>query len=56
MNYENIINNAITVWLSEAIDDWESLDNPEWIEHVCNETGLTEEDYRRIILEVDGNA
>ena len=48
-NMEVLLYNAILCWFEENLEDWESTDNPDWIEHVCDEIGITEEEYKRIM-------
>ena len=46
---EVLLYNAILCWFEEALEDWGDIDNPDWIEHVCNEIDITEEEYKRIM-------
>lgn len=44
-----ILYNAIIKWFDDALTDWGSIDDPDWIEYVCNEIGITETEYKRIM-------
>ena len=46
---EVLLYNAIIKWFEDAFTDWEDIDNPDWIDYVCDEIGITEEEYKRIM-------
>lgn len=50
---ENLLYNAIIKWFDDAFTDWGSIDDPDWIEYVCNEIGITKEEYKRIMLDTE---
>lgn len=52
MNNMEVLFDAIICWFEEAFEDWGSIDDPDWIEHVCEGIGITEEEYRKI-MELD---
>lgn len=52
MNNMEVLFDAILCWFEESFEDWGSIDDPDWIEHVCEGIGITEEEYRKI-MELD---
>lgn len=44
-----ILYNAIIKWFDDALTDWGSINDPDWIEYVCEEIGITPEEYARIM-------
>lgn len=46
---EVLLYNAIVTWFDDAFEFWGDIDNPYWIEHVCEKIGITEEEYKRIM-------
>ena len=49
MYMETALYNAIIKWFDDSLEDWSGIDSPEWIDYVCNEIGITEEEYKRIM-------
>lgn len=44
------IYNLIMQLFEDAVQDWKTIDNEEFIKHVCEHTNLTSADYRRIMM------
>lgn len=42
--------NAIILLFDENITEYNGLDDEEFIEKVCSEVGMTEEEYRKLML------
>ena len=51
-NLEAKLYNAIILLFDENITEYNGLDDEEFIEKVCNEVGMTEKEYRKLMLEV----
>ena len=49
MYMEDVLYNTIIKWFDDALTDWGSIDDPDWIDYVCNEIGITETEYKRIM-------
>ena len=47
--FENLLYNAIICLLDFNITDYNGLDDKEFIEFVCDEVGLSEKEYKRIM-------
>lgn len=45
---EDELRNTI-LFLFECITGYSGIDDPDWIELICNEVGFTDEDYRKIM-------
>lgn len=52
VNMETLLYNTIICWFNEALEDWGTIDNEDWIHHVCEEIGITETEYK-IIMRLD---
>ena len=44
-----LLYNAIIKWFDDALEDWGSIDNPDWIHYVCKEIGITQAEYKSIM-------
>lgn len=49
MYMEVALYNAIIKWFDDASTDWGSINDTDWIKYVCEEIGITEEEYKRIM-------
>lgn len=47
---EVVLYNTIICWFEENIEHYGSIDNEDWIINVCTKTGLTVEEYKKIML------
>jgi hypothetical protein len=47
---ENMLYNAIILLFDENITEYNGLDDEEFIEKVCNEVGMTEKEYRKLMF------
>ena len=52
MFMETALYNAIIKWFDDSLEDWNTIDNEEWIDYVCEEIGITRDEYKRI-MELD---
>ncbi len=50
MYMEDVLYRAIIRWFDDSFKDWKSIDNPDWINYVCKEIGITEAEYKRIMM------
>lgn len=46
---ETMLYNAILSWYDDSLTEYHGLDDEEFIERVCNLTGLTEAEYEDLI-------
>lgn len=44
-----ILRNTIISWFDENFESYKSLDDPEWIDHVCDELHITKLKYHKIM-------
>ena len=42
--------NAIIAWYDDSLEDYHGLEDENWIERVCDRTGMSREEYIDIIL------
>ena len=49
---EKMLYNAIILLFDENINEYNGLDDEEFIDKICSEIGMTEEEYRKLVLEV----
>ena len=49
MYTEIVLYNAIIKWFDDSFTDWRSIDDTDWINYVCEEVGITHEEYKRIM-------
>lgn len=47
--------NAILAWYDDSMAEYHGLEDEEWIERVCDRTGMTREEYMDIVLEARNN-
>ena len=47
---ENMLYNAILVIFDESIIEYESLDDELFIEKICQDVGLTEAEYKKLMF------
>lgn len=47
--------NTIVAWYDDSIIEYHGLEDEEWIERVCDRTGMSREEYMDIVLEVRNN-
>ena len=52
MDMETLLYNAIICWFDENIENYGTIDNEDWIVHVCTEIGLKVDEYKKIMLGV----
>lgn len=50
-NMEKMLYNAIILLFDESLEEYQSLDHPDFINKVCTEIGMTEKEYRKLMLE-----
>ena len=48
---EKMLYNAIILLFDESLEEYQSLDHPDFINKVCTEIGMTEKEYRKLMLE-----
>lgn len=49
MYMEDVLYRAIIKWFDDSFVDWKYIDNPDFISYVCNEIGLSKDEYYRIM-------
>jgi len=47
---ESMLFNAVIAWYDDSLTEYHGLDDRKFVERVCSLTGMTEEEYQRIIL------
>lgn len=47
--------NAIIGWYDDSLEEYHGLEDEDWIERVCDRTGMSREEYMDIVLEVRNN-
>lgn len=48
---ENLLYNAILAWYDDSMESFHGLDDEDFVNRVCGQTGMSEEDYRELVLE-----
>lgn len=48
---EQYLYNAILAWYDDSLTEYHGLDDQDWIDRVCERTGMSEEEYRKLLLE-----
>lgn len=52
---KNYLYNAIISWFDDSLYSYKGLDDEDFIERVCDRTGMSKEEYMSIMLEVKNN-
>lgn len=47
---KTLLRNAILSWYDDSLEEYPGLDSEEFIAHVCENTGMSEQQYREIVL------
>ena len=47
---EKMLYNAIILLFDESLEEYQSLDHPDFINKVCTEIGMTEKEYRKLMF------
>ena len=49
MYMEDVLYRAIIKWYDDSFKEWKAIDNPDFVNYVCNEIGISKDEYNRIM-------